>query len=755
MDPELFTIINAAPGSLSPVSGRDTALASAFLSPTGGVGTPRPSPAASSEPTLEWGPSLLLIRDHTRICGGQYGHKKNNCFCCVERGGSKTCPSRHRQLKHPLLANAAASPEKARIYYHKGSGSDAVYAAPSLEATGWTPKALSQLLGRSFASWEAWREEVAVLAAAQDSNQDAGIVRTAVKTTRTLPRLDRKMVAIVDGSDELGLELEDRLRLLSSAVDELERLDELKAEPGWETLGEGERKNVTARINLLQAAMKELHELMVGGVKELQLGFGIRLRSVEFLIGSFSSPELREAFEGSSVMGIIEDMQGQLDAVKSTEHVQALARQILQTEVMTAQTDGVKVAFKTVMHRLVTLEEELARTNRENQRPPEAADMSTHSWMDMMEVPAGAHAGRGKDDVLASIQTRLTALEQTMTPEGKSDGEDLTVSFMGVRFSSEDDVRTYVESLCDGKFEVRPGLVMDCYAMFHTLNREIFDTKGKLSMVDLAKVRSLDMSQSDVYHILAASEHGLPDFFDAPSSSHKIYIDGKQGKKFRFGNIPSYAVWGPVGTVHETVRKQAEGSLTRLVRTKKLDLKEVRSPELRAFLLAMLEASKDFVEAVFTFLTEEHSALNDHFPDEGLCWDFACSCVEHVFKYEFEAARAIIHNPDVGNPALYPKVLWQALRTISVQESFMRVGFKNHSSLSSAYSRFLLTQYQRSSQELAKATKELESQKRKLEELTAHVEGVDKRARGAESAAAAAKNAVQAANRRPGGGGGT
>jgi hypothetical protein len=560
---------------------------------------------------------------------------------------------------------------------------------------------------------------------------------------------------MADSSDELGLELEDRLRLLSSAVDELGKLDELRLEPGWETLGDGEKKNVTARINLLHAAMNELHEMIVGGVKELQLGFGVRLRSVEFLIGSFSSPELKEAFEGSSVMGIVEDMQRQLDAIKSTEFVQDLARQVLQSEAMTAQADGVKVAFKTVMHRLVTLEEEVAKSAQEAQRKVESPDMSMHSWLDAVGGTDPGNTLEGQKTVLASIQTRLTALEQATLPMGKADGEDLTVSFMGVRFSSEEDVKSYVESLCDGKFDVRPGLVMDCYAMLHTLNREIFDTKNKLSMVDLAKVRSLDMSQGDVYHVLAAAEHGLPDFFDAPSSTHKIYIDGKQGKKFRFGNIPSYTVWGPVGTFHETVRKQADGSLTRLVRTKKLDIKEVRSPELRAFLLAMLDSSREFVDAVFTFLTEEYSALSDHFPDEALCWDFACSCVEHVFKYEFEAARAVIHNPDVGNSALYPKVLWQALRTISVQESFMRVGFKNHSSLSSAYSRFLLTQYQRASQELSKATKELETQKRKLDDLAGVVDGVDKRARGAESAAAAAKNAVQSAARRNGGGSGS
>lgn len=97
------------------------------------------------------------------------------------------------------------------------------------------------------------------------------------------------------------------------------------------------------------------------------------------------------------------------------------------------------------------------------------------------------------------MATRLDGLEQTLMPGNKAEGEDVTVSFMGIRFSSEDDVRSYVESLCDGRFEVPPGLVTDCYALFHALNRKIIDGKSKLGVVNLAKVSSLNMAQSDVY----------------------------------------------------------------------------------------------------------------------------------------------------------------------------------------------------------------------------------------------------------------
>lgn len=181
----------------------------------------------------------------------------------------------------------------------------------------------------------------------------------------------------------------------------------------------------------------------------------------------------------------------------------------------------------------------------------------------------------------------------------------------------------------------------------------------------------------------------------------------------------------------------------RYVTTKKLLFGKDLHPELRALLLSMLDVSKGFVEAVFSFLTEEYAALYEHFGDGALCWDFACSCVEHVFKYEFESARAVVTNPDVGDREIGPKIFWQSLRTIAIQESFMRVGFKNHSSLSSAYSRFLLKQYQQTALDLTKATKGLEGQQKIIVDLKGTVDALDKRIRAAEGTASAANNAVQ------------
>jgi len=117
--------------------------------------------------------------------------------------------------------------------------------------------------------------------------------------------------------------------------------------------------------------------------------------------------------------------------------------------------------------------------------------------------------------------------------------------------------------------------------------------------------------------------------------------------------------------------------------------------------------------AVFEFLTEEYTTLSLHFPDEKVCWDFACSCVEHVFKYEFETARSVLRNPDLR---IEVQVMWTALRTIAVQESFLQVGFKNHLSLASAYSHFLLTQYQTSASELQEVKKQVTAFASKFED---------------------------------------
>lgn len=467
---------------------------------------------------------------------------------------------------------------------------------------------------------------------------------------------------------------------------------------------------------------------------------GFRLNDLELQLGSCPLSEVGSQLEGASIWNVLEDLQMQFNQMKGPSYVENITKGVLSSSVFNNHAKTIKDAFKTVMQRVLPLEAKMMELENHGSVPQDTNWFGMNAQLDSV---GGAVEKQEMGEKVHSLATRVGSLEMAMGSSSKSDGEDVLVSFMGICFSSEDDVRSYVESISGGIFSITAGVMTDCYAIFHDLNREIFDSKSKLNMVDLAKVSSLGTKQADVYHLLAAAEHGLPEFFDSTSSSGKIYIDGKQGKKNRFSNIASYEIWGPVGTIRNAIHRLAEVQLTRFVKTKRIVIQEVANPELRAFLNNMLNTSKEFVESVFSFLMEEYSALAEHFNDSALCWDFACSCIEHVFKYEFEAARAVITNPDDSDRNIHSKVLWQSLRTIAVQESFFRVGFKNCSSLASAYSRFLLTQYQKTALELGKVSKESDTYKSKLSDLEKVVETLDKRVRAAEGTANAAKSAME------------
>jgi hypothetical protein len=192
----------------------------------------------------------------------------------------------------------------------------------------------------------------------------------------------------------------------------------------------------------------------------------------------------------------------------------------------------------------------------------------------------------------------------------------------------------------------------------------------------------------DIYHIQSVCEHGVPTFFDSAfTAAHlAVYTYGKVQKKSRFMNIPTFGAWGPISNVTTCVRGTAKSNLERLVRSSRQVINAMTNSDVKTFLLRMLEVSKSFVDAVVEIWTEEYTALTEHYTDDKLCWNFVCSCVQHVFQNEFESARSMLHNPDLKSSRVSLQVMWTALRIIGVQESFLRVGFKNHSSLASASS---------------------------------------------------------------------
>jgi len=155
-----------------------------------------------------------------------------------------------------------------------------------------------------------------------------------------------------------------------------------------------------------------------------------------------------------------------------------------------------------------------------------------------------------------------------------------------------------------------------------------------------------------------------------------------------------------------------------------MDLNQrVNNAELKGFLTAMLSCSQEFVRSLFKYITDSYAELIESFMDSDQTWDFVCHCVEHIFSHEFNVARSIMWGHDLKSIGFNKRMLWTSLRTVVVQESFLAVGILNHSSLSGAYSKFLLKNSQ--SSEVADVKRKLVAMEGKVEAVNSKVAKFD------------------------------
>lgn len=97
-----------------------------------------------------------------------------------------------------------------------------MYAEPFIEVDGMHVFDMSLLLSKAYDSWEAWHDDAVVLKAARASQQDVNRINTTVKITKTLPCLTNLESKLdVTMSEDFGLELDQHLKVIGSAIDDL------------------------------------------------------------------------------------------------------------------------------------------------------------------------------------------------------------------------------------------------------------------------------------------------------------------------------------------------------------------------------------------------------------------------------------------------------------------------------------------------------------------------------------------------------
>jgi hypothetical protein len=438
-----------------------------------------------SDPGIKWGPSLVLIRDHKAICGGRVGQKQNNYFCFshVDDGTTKGCTvGKHAIDKHPVVSDSEGR-MTSRLYYHKGTGKNVALAEPWVDADVLTSSELTTLLGRRFDTVEAWKEEALVRQSAASLSHSVERVRTAPKSTKVIPRLEGAGRVLFDagGEEKVTRDLETKLKSLGADINELIGARMMEWDVKTEDVVDEQVlvvRELVERIRLMQNALVTLSEVSVGGLRELQLGLVVRLASLEGMMGSLGALDGKSGFEGSTFAGAIEMLQEQLEEVKQAGMAKELVAKVMRSEDMLEFSEGLKEAFKKVMKRVLSLEEDMTYwkakgmcSGKEDQDTTRSVIGDTNWFGDLdhsdSSVPDGLEPETGKEDlkeVLHSLARRMDAVEQNGGLNSKMEGEDISVFFMGVRFASERDVRSYVISKSHASFVLPVGLVTDCYS---------------------------------------------------------------------------------------------------------------------------------------------------------------------------------------------------------------------------------------------------------------------------------------------------
>ena len=183
--------------------------------------------------------------------------------------------------------------------------------------------------------------------------------------------------------------------------------------------------------------------------------------------------------------------------MKSAVDWKEMATQFMKSQEMESFSNGLTEAFKRVMRRMVSLEEEVENIHSSGVKASDKSVVSTSTvatqdWLGVLEQPdepipeemaAKEHDSKMEvREFLTSLAQRVDAMEKNGGMNSKIEGEDISVFFMGIRFSSERDVGSYVRSKSNANFIVPAGLITDCYSIFYELNREIFDSKNKLGV---------------------------------------------------------------------------------------------------------------------------------------------------------------------------------------------------------------------------------------------------------------------------------
>ena len=367
---------------------------------------------------------------------------------------------------------------------------------------------------------------------------------------------------------------------------------------------------------------------------------------------------------------------------------------------------------------------------------------------------------------VSELGNRISLLEARMGSlkgEKGTDENSRIVSMCGTTFNSSRDMHDWVEKyvLIDDMLEgsdVPPFAVfVDPYTLYQKLVETIlgseFEHKGLTAQLSLR-------FNGDQMLVMSTFYSPVPSIFSGPPrSTDRIYTGG--GKNGRFPHVKTYKDFEDDGhrdglrVQIDANKPHAESSVNTMIGDQLFGEKRA---EARALATKMLSKSLEFITAVNTYITDTYKEVLQSSGDPAIAWDLVTFIVQQMFKEEFHVVRAGVRGGiDPARPKLTAlRIMWATFRTMEVVESFLRLGIKNHPSVSGSYVRFMVTNSQ-AAEVRSLVTKVLNFEK-DFKTLKADYASLEKKLVTVQSQADKALSVANAAKKeklRNGGGGGS
>lgn len=302
-------------------------------------------------------------------------------------------------------------------------------------------------------------------------------------------------------------------------------------------------------------------------------------------------------------------------------------------------------------------------------------------------IPATATTGHDASSaIMASQAATIAALEQrvraldTKFAQLSNNTASSTIQFGGAGFSNPNELMPLIKAQMKTSYF---GCFVNAAILLEWIQGNSGNNEDALTYMN--KMHKLNIPSRAEVHSLKGLEAALPRLF-----GDVITFTGRQNATF-YTKVASASVWtnGSTGT-----KEFILGSLAAVVNAVRatIDQRLPHGKELHTLARLALESSQTFIMSMVSFTEEnrESYALSSY--PEAMQWSLNSRLGYRVWQEVYLPCAGLMEKVEPQDlQGTAATVIYHVLRTLDIQESFLTLGIKNHSVVSSEYVKFLST----------------------------------------------------------------